>query len=121
MAVLLSLGALFVLMGEQDDVGVGNFSTRDAVIFMALNLPQQAWELLPISALIGSLVGLGALARGSELTILRAAGFSVWRIARAATIAGLLLTLLAAVLGEFLGPRCSSLHGSRRRSASMPI
>ena len=104
MAVLLSLGALFVLMGEQDDVGVGNFSTWDAVMFTALNLPQQAWELLPISALIGSLVGLGALARGSELTILRASGFSVWRIARAATIAGLLLTVLAAVLGEFLGP-----------------
>ena len=70
MAVLLSLGALFVLMGEQDDVGVGNFSTLDAVMFTALNLPQQAWELLPISALIGSLVGLGALARGSPRTLL---------------------------------------------------
>jgi lipopolysaccharide export system permease protein len=104
MAVLLSLGALFVLMGEQNDVGVGDFSTCDALMFTALSLPLQAWDLLPISALIGSLLGLGALARGSELTILRAAGFSVWRIARAATFAGLLLTLLAAVLGEFLGP-----------------
>ncbi len=104
MAVFLTLGGLFLFIGQQDDIGVGRFTALDALGFVLLNLPQQAWELLPISALIGTLVGLGALARGSELTVMRAAGMSVWRIARAALVAGLLLAALGALLGEVLAP-----------------
>ena len=104
MAVFLTLGGLFLFIGQQDDIGVGRYTALDALGFVLLNLPQQAWELLPISALIGTLVGLGALARGSELTVMRAAGMSVWRIARAAAFAGVLLAALAALLGEVLAP-----------------
>ena len=104
MAVFLTLGGLFLFIGQQDDIGVGRYTAVDALGFVLLNLPQQAWELLPISALIGTLVGLGALARGSELTVMRAAGMSVWRIARAALLAGLALSVFGAVLGEVLAP-----------------
>ena len=102
--VLLSLGGLFLFMGQQDDIGVGRYTTVDAIVFVLLNLPQQAWELLPISALIGALLGLGNLARGSELIVLRTAGLSTWQIARPVVIAGVLLALLGAALGEAMGP-----------------
>jgi hypothetical protein len=119
MAVFLTLGGLFLFIGQQDDIGVGRYTGVDALSFVLLNLPQQAWELMPISALIGTLVGLGALARGSELTVMRAAGLSVWRIARAALVAGL---VLAAASGRcsarYWRRRCSSSRASRRRSAS---
>ena len=59
---------------------------------------------MPIAVLIGALLGLGSLARGSELTVMRAAGISVWRIAGSVAMAGLLLVLLAVVCGEFLAP-----------------
>ena len=59
---------------------------------------------MPIAVLIGALLGLGTLARGSELTVMRAAGISVWRIAGSVAMAGLLLVLLAVVCGEFLAP-----------------
>lgn len=104
MAVLLSLGALFLLLGQQDDIGVGGYTAWKALAFVGLNMPQQAWEMLPISSLIGSLLGLGALARGSELTVMRAAGLSIWRIGRGVALAGLLLLLLGAAIGELLAP-----------------
>ena len=104
MTVLLSLGALFVLLGQQDDIGVGTYTVWKALAFVGLNLPQQVWEMLPISALIGSLLGLGTLARGSELTVMRAAGLSVWQIGRGVVLAGLLLLAFGVAVGEWLAP-----------------
>ena len=94
MMVLLVLGALFMFIDQQDDVGIGHYTALDAFWYTLLNLPQLAYELLPITALIGSLLGLGSLARGSELTVIRATGVSVARLAGIALMAGLLLMLL---------------------------
>ncbi|MEY2625147.1 MAG: hypothetical protein RL412_922 [Pseudomonadota bacterium] len=102
--VLLSLGGLFLLIGQQDDIGIGRYTALAALQFVVLNLPQQAWELLPISALIGALIGLGNLARGSELIVMRTSGLSVWRIARPVALAGLLLALAGVLIGEVIGP-----------------
>jgi len=104
MAVLLVLGALFIFIDQQDDVGVGHYSALGALWYSLLNLPQLAYELLPITALIGSLLGLGSLARGSELTVMRATGMSVARLASIALLAGLLLVLFEVLLGEFIAP-----------------
>ena len=104
MIVVLLLGALFVFIDQQDEIGVGHYTAMDAVVFTLLNLPQQAFELLPITVLIGSLLGLGSLARGSELIVIRASGVSIVRLARTALIAGLLLIGLEVLLGEFLAP-----------------
>src|ERR1700724_1164888 len=100
MLVLLALGALFVFIDQQDDIGTGHYTALGAFWYTLLNLPQLAYELLPITALIGALLGLGSLARGSELTVIRATGVSIARLAGAA----LLLILFEVLLGEFLAP-----------------
>jgi lipopolysaccharide export system permease protein len=105
MSVLLVLGGLFLFIGQQDDIGQGSFTAVDAAVFVLLNLPQQAWELLPLSTLVGSLVGLGALARGSEITVIRATGISPIRIAASALIAAMLLIGIEVALGEFIAPQ----------------
>ena len=102
--VLLMLGALFIFIDQQDDIGTGRYTALSALWYTLLNLPQQAFELLPITALIGSLLGLGSLARGSELTVMRATGMSIARLAGTALIAGLILVASGVLLGEFLGP-----------------
>lgn len=104
MAVLLTLGALFVFISQQSDIGVGSYSAGDAFLFTMLNLPQQAFELLPIGALIGALMGLGTLASGSELVVTRASGVSVWRIAWPVGLAGLTLALIMYGIGEYAAP-----------------
>jgi lipopolysaccharide export system permease protein len=105
MALLMSLGALFLFINQQDDIGVGNYRAIDAMFYVLLNLPEQAWSLLPIATLIGSLMGLGTLARGSEITVVRATGISPARIALSTQIAAIILILLAVGLGEFLAPQ----------------
>lgn len=117
--VLLSLGTLFLLLGEQDDIGVGNYGALQAARYVLLSLPQQVWDLLPISALIGALVGLGNLARGSELTVMRAAGLSIWRIARGVAAAGVLLVFLAIGLGEWLAPPLQQIARQQKALAKL--
>jgi lipopolysaccharide export system permease protein len=104
LAVLMTLGALFLFISQQDDVGVGSYSASDAFLFTLLNLPQQAFELLPIGAMIGALMGLGNLASHSELVVTRAAGISVWRIAWPVALAGATLALLMFAIGEYAAP-----------------
>jgi len=104
MVVLLTLGALFLFISQQGDIGVGSYGAGDAFVFTMLNLPQQAFELLPIGALIGALMGLGNLAAGSELVVTRASGVSVWRVAWPVALAGLTLSLIMYGIGEYAAP-----------------
>ena len=104
MAVLLTLGALFLFITQQNDIGVGGYGAADAFVFTMLNLPQSAFELLPIGALIGALMGLGHLAAGSELVVTRASGVSVWRIAWPVGLAGLTLALVMYGIGNYAAP-----------------
>ena len=104
MTVLLVLGGLVVFISQQGDIGVGNYSAGDAFLFTLLNMPQQTFELLPIGAMIGALMGLGNLASGSELVVTRASGVSVWRIAWPVGLAGLTLAVIMYGVGEYAAP-----------------
>jgi lipopolysaccharide export system permease protein len=105
MVVLLILGGLFVFISQQRDIGIGHYSVVDAMWYTLFNLPQQVYQLLPITALIGALIGFGQLARGSEITVIRATGVSVARLAGTALFAALLLIAFEAAIGEFVAPQ----------------
>ena len=81
MLVLLALSGLYLFITQQDDIGIGTYALDDALLFVGLNLPKYAFDMLPIAALIGALLALGNLARSMELIVVRAAGVSVARIA----------------------------------------
>ena len=115
MAVIIALAVLVTLINEQGDTRVGHYGTVDSFWFALMSVPQQAWELLPIGALIGSLLGLGTLASGSELTVARAAGVSVRRLALSVFIAGIALVAVEVVLGELLAPPLQ--HIARQQKA----
>src|SRR5450631_4704995 len=104
LAVLITLGGLFLFISQQSDIGVGDYRAADALVFTFLNLPEQAFELLPIGAMIGALMGLGHLASGSELVVTRASGVSVWRIAWPVGLAGLTLSVIMFGIGEYAAP-----------------
>lgn len=101
--VLLALAGLFEFIGQLDNVQ-GDFGIPEALLFAALRLPQLSFEMLPIATLIGSLLGLGGLATSSELVVMRTAGISVVRLMGMVAIAGVVLTVLTALIGEFIGP-----------------
>lgn len=104
LAVLLPLLAVFILADEVDKVGTNDYAFIDALVFVTLSLPRYAYQVFPIATLIGALVGLGQLASRSELVAMRAAGQSIGRIVLGALSGGLLLALVAVLIGEVVAP-----------------
>ncbi len=103
LVVLLALAGLFEFIAELDDTQ-GSYQTPQAILFTALRLPNLAFEMLPVAALIGSLLGLGALAGNSEIIVMRAAGLSVKRLAMMVSLSGVVMLIATGLLGEFIGP-----------------
>lgn len=107
LGVLLVLMAVFLFVNEQGWVGPGNYGQWQALRYVLLQLPGTALEFLPVAALLGALLGLGQLARGSEFTVMRAAGVSISRIAGSVALAGLTLVPAAAAVAEWVAPPLS--------------
>ena len=114
---LVSLAAVFAFIAELEDVGKGHYSAGVAAQYILLTLPGVAYLLFAPAVLLGSLLGLGALANNSELTVMRAAGVSVGRIVRSVLITGVGLTLVVAVLGETVMPRTEQIAEELRLNA----
>lgn len=103
MVVLLALAGLFEFIAELGDVQNG-YQTPQAILYAALRIPILAFEMMPVSALIGSLLGLGALAANSEIIVMRSAGLSVVRLAGMVAITGFVMLVFTTLVGEFIGP-----------------
>lgn len=120
LVVLIGLVSLFFigdLVAGLDTVGRGNFDYTAALVFVLMRMPGRMYALLPAAALIGGLLGLGGLARSSELTAMRAAGAPVSRILGAALQAGALVIALGLVVGEWVAPASERLAHDWRTTA----
>jgi lipopolysaccharide export system permease protein len=103
-SVLLAMFVFFALLDALPDYGVGNFGLYELLRYVVLSQPRKIYQLFPVATLIGTLIGLSALALTSELVAIRAAGVSVRRIAVAALKTALALIVVAVLLGEFVMP-----------------
>ena len=102
--VLLGLFSFIGLTEELEDVGQGSFLASDAVVIVLLSLPVRIIELAPVSALMGTLIGLGTLANHQEIIALRAAGLSPWRLAAPLAAAAVALAVTILLMQGFLVP-----------------
>ncbi len=114
MAVLLTLGLVFIFIGEQSSVGVGHYGTLEALSYSAMNLPQFALQSFPAGALIGALLGVGALARTQELVIMRVSGMSKLRLSGSVLLSGVLLVVVALLIGELLAEPMEQLSDQQK-------
>ena len=103
-ALGLALGATLGLLlfmdmyGNLGDLIADGAKLRDIFAYYGLLLPSFLPAVLPMSQLVTLLFIVGNLHRNLEITAMRAAGLSLWRIARPWWIGGV---VLAVVLGWF--------------------
>lgn len=116
LGIIVSLALLFAFIDELGDIE-GGYGLQDAAWYVLLTVPTRIYEMLPMAALIGCLIGLGSLASSSELTVIRSAGVSVGRIVWAVMKPMLALMLVGILIGEYLAPWSENLAQANRAMA----
>ncbi len=114
---LLSLFAFFDLINELGDVGKGNYTIPGALTYVALHLPARAYELFPVSALIGTLFAISHLVGNSEYTVMRVSGASLFQVGWSVLRVGIPLAIATLLAGEFVAPPAERLAQTLRAAA----
>lgn len=114
---LVTIYTLVVFVSEVNETGKGSYGVMQVMEYSALMIPNSLYILMPIVALLGTLMGIGALARSGELTAMRAAGVSLSRVGGATLIAGVGLAVFAFLLGDWVAPASEAAASSLRDSS----
>jgi lipopolysaccharide export system permease protein len=104
LSVLVVIFSFLELLIQINDLGKGTYRLPDAFLFAALTIPKRIVDLMPVAALLGSIVALGLMADHQELTAMQAAGISVQRIAFSVLGTSIVLMLAAIIIAEFIAP-----------------
>lgn len=100
----LGLFAFFDLLAEFRDLGRGEYQLRQMFLFVLLSTPTHAYELFPVSVLIGTLYVLAQLANNSEFTVMRGAGMSPAQAGWMLCKVGLVFAVATFAIGEWVAP-----------------
>ncbi len=103
--LLLTLFMLFTFSDELKDMGKGGYGLEQILMYLALTAPTVFYELVPFGALLGSLFVVGAMANNREIVAMRAAGLSIFWIIKSVMLAGLVMVVVAFLVGEFVAPK----------------
>ncbi|MCY3884499.1 MAG: LPS export ABC transporter permease LptG [Gammaproteobacteria bacterium] len=111
LVVLMCIIVLMSLFGFIDEAR-GTSETRGflaVALLVVLSIPMQLSEMVPYVIFLGSVIGLGTLSSTSEITVLRVAGISQWRIAASASLAAVFFLVFMWIIAEYIGPRATEL------------
>lgn len=114
--LLLGLDVVFSFIVELEELRA-DYRAPQALVYVLLTAPRRAYDMLPVAALVGGIVGLGMLANHSELTVMRAAGVSIRRIVWWVLKPALLLVVVGLLLGQYVVPKSERLAEERRAAA----
>jgi len=91
LAFLGMLGIFYIatFIDLSDKLFKGQASGTQLVLFLWYSTPQYIYYLLPLSALVATLVTIGLLTKSSELIVMRACGVSLYRVTAPLLMLGL--------------------------------
>jgi len=105
--VLVAFWSLFVLVSFMDlfdDIQVNRVKGSVVLHYYTFFSPAIVQLVTPVAVLVAVLITFGVLARRNEVTAMKAAGISVYRIALPALAMGLLVSFLVFAASEYVLP-----------------
>jgi lipopolysaccharide export system permease protein len=113
----LALNAFFDLTNQLTMVGNHGYGLQHVFLYVLLRVPYHVYEVMPVAALIGTIITMAQFAASSEFTIMRASGMSTRQAAWMLFKIGIVLVLVTFVFGELIAPRTAPIAERMRLSA----
>tara|TARA_E500000331_G_scaffold152078_2_gene148027 strand:- start:29405 stop:30484 length:1080 start_codon:yes stop_codon:yes gene_type:complete len=107
-SVLFLFVALFFLFDLIQGIAEGeqsNSGFRLTFVRSVLELPSWAYELVPLSALTGTLIALARFSSQSEYVVMRSAGMSLRNLVSTLSIVALIASFVTLFVGEVIVPK----------------
>lgn len=129
-AVLLGLFTFVSFIDELSVMGIGDYGIIQVVQVVVLSIPKLVYEVFPMAVLLGCILALSAMARDSELVVMRAAGISINRLVISVFKVGAVFAVGALAIGELVTPftegkalnvKNESMHGNLRQQADYGV
>ncbi len=102
--LLLLLFSFMALAEELEEVGKGAYTQFDAYLVVLYTSPRRVIDLLPVTCLLGGLLGLGVLANHQELIAAKVGGMSRLRLARPVLMLATVIAVLTVLAQCYLVP-----------------
>lgn len=97
------------LFGHLDEIIKGHVGMRLLLIYYMAYAPSIVTQIIPIAILISTMYSLGGLARGNEITALRASGISLWSILKPFLITAVLASASILIINDAVVPKSTHL------------
>lgn len=112
--VAASLSIVSSFLGAADNFAAGSYTFLQLLALVLLKVPEHLHVVMPVIALLGALLGVGGLAAGSELVVIRASGVSTVRLGLSLARVGLVMAVITVMLSEWVVPVTARLaeHGA---------
>ena len=117
-SVLLGLFMLVNFIDQLQQIGTNNYHLKQVLLYVLLSAPRSIYEIFPLVGLLGTILGLSAMAADTELVVMRASGVSLLQIVIAIMKVGSLYVLAGVLVGEFVTP-ISETTAQRVRSEAL--
>jgi lipopolysaccharide export system permease protein len=102
--ILISLNLFYAMVRELDHVGHGDYGIWQMFQYLILKIPAVMVEFIPLAVLLGSILGLGSLASGSEIIAMQSSGVSVKKLVISVTFSAFGIALFSLLLANMVVP-----------------
>lgn len=118
---LLALFALFEIINEMGDLGKGDYRLPTALWYVFLSIPSKLVLMFPVAALMGTIFAVARLSSHSELTVMRASGLSLARLAGFTALIGFAFSAVTFLFGEYIAPVADELAKQTKLAATSKV
>ena len=112
--MFLTLDVLISFIQQVNQVGKGDFTVGSAFYYTLLVIPSSIYNVFPVSAVVGVMLGLGLLSANSELVIVQSIGISKLKLASITIVTLVAWLVPISLLGEFVAADAKLLAESYR-------
>ena len=118
LVIFVGIDLVFAFATESSDIGQGDYSLFDALLYVLLTAPRRAYEIMPMASVVGSMMILSGLARQNEFVVMRSAGVTTKQLITAVMKGGGVLAVLIVLLSEAVIP-FSELYAQQMRTLAL--